>query len=81
MLESGIGSGICVELAALSNFVYPNDLFPAAAYYEEDLTEPQLVLNKDRTFSVSNVAGIPYKPVQERVDRAAKHHAVIEEQK
>jgi O-succinylbenzoate synthase len=77
MLESGIGAGICVELATLDDFVYPNDLFPSSTYYEEDLTDPPLVLAGDRTFAPSRVPGTPYKPVQDRIDRRTKHHAVI----
>jgi o-succinylbenzoate synthase len=77
MLESGVGAGVCIELASLSNFVYPNDLFPSSAYYKQDLTEPEPTLNADCTFSLSNVAGIPYQPVQERVDLVTKHHAII----
>ncbi len=79
MLESGIGGGISIELATLSNFVYPNDLFPTSVFYEQDLTEPAVVLNEDCTFSASQVPGIPYEPVQERIDRVTKHHAKIDE--
>lgn len=77
MLESGIGAGICVELATLDNFVYPGDLFPSERFYQQDLTEPPLVLNDDCTFTPSEVPGTPYQPVQERIDRVTKHYAVI----
>ncbi|MBN1686624.1 MAG: o-succinylbenzoate synthase [Spirochaetales bacterium] len=77
MLESGIGGGISNELATLSNFVYPNDLFPTSAFYVQDLTEPALVLNKDCTFTASEVAGTPYQPVQERIDKVTRHYAKI----
>ena len=36
MLESAVGAGICVELAAMSNMVYPSDLFPSAGFIRED---------------------------------------------
>jgi O-succinylbenzoate synthase len=71
MLESGIGAGILVELATLPNFTYPGDLFPSSFFYRQDLTEPELALNADCTFSPSRVAGTPYRPVLERVQRAA----------
>ena len=77
MLESGIGAGVCIELAMLSNFVYPNDLFPTSAYYEQDLTDPPVVLSEDCTFAASVVPGTPYQPVQERIDRMTKDHAII----
>jgi O-succinylbenzoate synthase len=77
MLESGIGAGICIELATLGNFVYPNDLFPTSAYYQQDLTDPPLILNENCTFTASAVPGTPYQPVQERIDHVTKHHAII----
>lgn len=78
MLESGIGAGISNELSSLSNFVYPNDLFPTSAFYEQDLTEPALVLNDDCTFNVSDVPGTPYEPVEERIKAVTREHALID---
>ena len=78
MLESGIGAGASVELAGLGNFTYPNDLFPSAFFYREDLTEPGLVLNPDCTFSLSTVPGTPYLPVMERVQARTIRRAILE---
>ena len=80
MLESGIGAGICVELATLSNFVYPNDLFPTSAFYKQDLTDPPLVLNEDCTFTASSVTGTPYQPIQERIDNATRRPRLRDKQ-
>lgn len=77
MLESGIGAGICVELASLGNFVYPNDLFPSERFYSRDLTEPSLVLEPGCVFKVSDVPGTPYRPVQERIDKVTRKRAVL----
>jgi o-succinylbenzoate synthase len=71
MLESGIGAGILVELATLDNFTYPGDLFPSSYFYRQDLTEQELVLNTDCTFTPVRRCGTPYPPVLERVERAA----------
>ena len=30
MLESSVGAGICLELAAMPNMAYPSDLFPTS---------------------------------------------------
>lgn len=79
MLESGIGAGISVELATLSNFVYPGDLFPTSAFYTEDLTDPPLVLNDDCTFTASEVAGTEYRPVHERIKKVTKDYARVGE--
>jgi len=77
MLESGIGAGICVELASLTNFTYPGDLFPSERFYAQDLTEPPLVLQPGCVFNVPDVPGTPYKPIQERIDKVTLRHAVV----
>jgi O-succinylbenzoate synthase len=77
MLESGIGAGVCVELASLGNFVYPNDLFPSERFYKQDLTEPALTLERGNVFKVSSVPGTQYKPVQERIDKVTVRRAVV----
>jgi o-succinylbenzoate synthase len=77
MLESGIGGGLSVELAGLGNFVYPADLFPSAFFYRQDLTQPELALNPDCTFTLSTVPGTPYRPVLERVEAATVRMAVV----
>jgi o-succinylbenzoate synthase len=77
MLESGIGGGLSIELAGLSNFTYPADLFPSAFFYRQDLTEPEMVLNADCTFSPSTVPGTPYRPVLERVEARTLRRAVV----
>lgn len=50
MLESSLGSAICVELATLPNFTYPGDLFPSSRFYEQDLCDPPLELTSRKTF-------------------------------
>ena len=50
MLESAVGAALCVELATLSNFTYPGDLFPSARFYEQDLGEPETELTPRNTF-------------------------------
>lgn len=44
MLESAVGSRICVALAMLDNFKYPADIFPSRRFYAEDLAAPELDL-------------------------------------
>ncbi len=78
MLESGIGEGILIELATLNNFTYPGDLFPSDFHYRQDITEPEVVLNDDCTFTPSQVPNTPYKPVMERVGAVSLHSKVIQ---
>ncbi len=50
MLESAVGSAICVELATLDNFTYPGDLFPSSRFYTRDLAEPPLEFSPGNVF-------------------------------
>ena len=50
MLESALGSAICVEVATLPNFTYPGDLFPSSRFYTEDLSDPPIELTPHNTF-------------------------------
>jgi len=68
MLESGIGSGINIELATLPNFTYPADIFPSAFFYRQDLTDPEVVMNPGATFSPSTVPGTPYIPDMHHIE-------------
>jgi O-succinylbenzoate synthase len=77
MLESCIGAAICIELATLDNFTYPADLFPSSNFYREDLTDPVTQLNADCTFTPSSVPGIPYVPIQERIEERCVAKATI----
>lgn len=77
MLESGIGGGLSIELAGLSNFTYPADLFPSAFFYRQDLTEPELILNPDCTFSLSTVPGTPYRPNLDRIAARTLRQATL----
>lgn len=50
MLESALGSSICIELATLPNVTYPSDLFPSARFYKRDLSRPETVQTERYTF-------------------------------
>ena len=78
MLESGVGSGINIELATLENFTYPGDLFPSERFYVEDLTEPPVQFAPGKLgFQPSLVPGIPYEPVMDRVEKKTLKKAVL----
>ncbi len=68
MLESSIGGGLCLELASMPGFTYPGDIFPSSKFYTEDLTDPELVLAPDGTFTVSDKPGTGYRPIMDRVE-------------
>jgi len=78
MLESGLGSGVNIELGTLGNFTYPGDLFPSARFYVEDLTEPDVRFAPGKLgFDPSSVPGIPYAPVMERIEKRTVMKATV----
>lgn len=44
MLESAVGSRICIALSMLDNFQYPADIFPSRRFYRADLGRPEVEL-------------------------------------
>lgn len=68
MLESALGGGICIELATLSNFTYPADIFPSRYFYQQDLCAPETVLSGPGEMAASQVPGVPYEPVPELLE-------------
>jgi len=68
MLESSVGAAICLALATLDNFVYPNDIFPSDRFYREEISEQKLELSGPGLMKVSDTPGIPYEPIPERLE-------------
>jgi O-succinylbenzoate synthase len=57
MLESGVGRGYNVALAALPNFTLPGDLSPSARYWVRDVVAPAWTM-QDGTLAVPEHPGI-----------------------
>ena len=78
MLESSTGAALCVALAMLDNFTYPADIFPSDRFYQNDLSDPSLVLHKsaDGVPHVHAFQTLP-EPVPERLERLTVQHAVL----
>lgn len=47
MLESGVGRGYNVALAALPHFALPGDLSPSARYWERDIVTPEWTMDAE----------------------------------
>ena len=75
MLESAVGSSVCVELATLPNFTYPGDLFPTSRFYERDLADTRMELTPDNTF-VPFTGPLP-EPDPEMLERATVESASV----
>ena len=75
MLESAVGSAVCVELATLPNFVYPGDLFPSSRFYTRDLGQPEVVLTEHQTM-LPYENGLP-EPDPELLEKFTRKRTLI----
>jgi len=74
MLETNVGRATNVALATLPNFALPGDISASTRYYQEDIAEPNFVLNDDSTLSVPSGPGLGVSLVPERLAAARLHH-------
>lgn len=75
MLESAVGSAICVELATLPNFLYPGDLFPSARFYTRDLGQPEIELTQNQTM-LPHESGLP-EPNLEQLEKLTVQRKLV----
>jgi o-succinylbenzoate synthase len=66
MLETGVGRGPNVALAAMPGVTMPGDTSASDRYFTEDITEP-FVLDPDGTMAVPTGPGIGFAPDPERL--------------
>ena len=66
MLETGLGSAMNIELASLSNCIFPNDIHPSHRFFRDDLIDPPL---QDNPRGRMQVATGPYLGRMVREDR------------
>ena len=79
MLESSLAVGVCVDLATLENFVYPNDVGASSQFVKEDTTEPTPEFpGKERVFEPSTVPGIAYLPSPKKLVKHTGDKFVLE---
>jgi o-succinylbenzoate synthase len=82
MLESAVGSRICIALAMLDNFTYPADIFPSRRFYIDDMSEPEVELvrgeNGAPCVEAPSISGIGAAPNPERLARCTVATAKIE---
>lgn len=66
MLEAGIGRAHNIALTTLSNFVLPGDTAGSSRYWDEDIIEPEVMVEKGY-IAVSDKPGIGYEPNRETI--------------
>jgi O-succinylbenzoate synthase len=74
MLETNVGRATNVGLATLPNFALPGDISASARYYQEDIAEPNFVLNDDSTLSVPAGPGLGVRVIPERLAAVCLRH-------
>lgn len=69
MLEAGIGRAHNLAITALPGFAHPGDTAATSRYWEEDITEPPVVLLPGGRVQVPRGPGIGVEIVPERLER------------
>lgn len=77
MLESAVGQGPALALATLPNMQYPADVFPSSRLYEQDLSEPEIVLSAPSEVAAPETPGHGFRPVAERLARRTLQRALL----
>jgi o-succinylbenzoate synthase len=70
-LETGIGRGFNLALAALPGYTLHSDMSPARIFYEQDLVEPTFDIGADGFIAVPGRAGNGFPVAHERVAASA----------
>lgn len=66
MLESGIGRAHNIAISTLPNFLLPGDTAASSNYWEEDIIEPEVVV-QNGVIQVPDRPGIGFEPVIRRI--------------
>jgi O-succinylbenzoate synthase len=77
MLESAVGQGPTLALATLPQIGYPSDIFPSERLYQQDLSEPEVVLSGPSRISAPDTPGHGFRPVPERLKNCTVAHTIV----
>ena len=69
MLESGIGRAHNIALSTLPNFSLPGDVSASKRYWKEDIIEPEVVVSKKGTITVSDAVGTGYRVREDFIEK------------
>ena len=67
MLESGIGRAHNIAMSSLENFTLPGDVTASKRYWEHDIIEPEVEVDRDGRISQSGDSGLGYRVNEARV--------------
>lgn len=77
MMESDVGKGICVELAAMDNMVYPSDITPETDNYPEPIGAHPLKYVAPWKLPVAQTPGTPIKPDMDKMLSKTRLHCSL----
>jgi O-succinylbenzoate synthase len=67
MLESGIGRAHNIAMSSLDDFTLPGDVTASRRYWQRDIIDPEVVVDRDGRISQSYDFGIGYRVNEDRV--------------
>ena len=76
MPELGVASAQGLHFAALEGFDYPTDIEASARWFEDDVIEPQITIDREGFIRVPTGPGMGYEVSREKV----AHHSVSSEE-
>ncbi len=68
MLETGIGRSHNIAMSTLPGFKLPGDVSASKRYFEEDIIEPPVTVNRAGYISVPQVPGTGFEPKEEYIE-------------
>lgn len=68
MLDTGIARAHNVAVASLPNYEFPGDIPASYRYWKQDLTSPELIIDKQALIQVPTTPGIGFEPIPELMD-------------
>jgi O-succinylbenzoate synthase len=74
MLETNIGRASNLAIASLPGFLLPGDISASERYYEEDIADPDFVLNEDSTIDVPEGPGLGISVRQKSLEKFTLKH-------
>jgi O-succinylbenzoate synthase len=69
MLDTGIARAHNIAIASLPNYKFPGDLPASTRYWDKDLIDPPIVIDKDSMIAVPEKPGIGFNPIPEMVEK------------
>ncbi|MCJ7842703.1 o-succinylbenzoate synthase [Lederbergia sp. NSJ-179] len=76
MIEFGISKAHNLALASLPGFTLPGDLSPSTHYWEEDIIDPPIEMDKGK-ITVPSLPGMGFSVNEQRLEEVCRHKEII----